>query len=197
MRTPGAVEHCPSCSVLLNGSLAGVFLVRIYSLAPDSTRALTSRILDCLSFLLSGMTSLTKIIGLKWAFSSFLLDLVFLPCLLVGVCRVFNMWASCNDLSKLLELSLCSLNLYLLLVFWFIYDKCISATAKSIVVLVASGTAADFVIFSRIWVIGNWCFPSFGRWVVRLASGWGFDIQRVRYIESFLLKSIPLGEIFV
>ena len=38
----------------LTGSLSNFALVRIYSLAPDSTRDLTSRVLDCLSFLSAG-----------------------------------------------------------------------------------------------------------------------------------------------
>ena len=50
-------------------------LVRIDSLAPGSTRDLTSLVLDCLSFLPSGMSSLTKIIGLKCTCSSFSLNL--------------------------------------------------------------------------------------------------------------------------
>ena len=60
------------------------------------------------------MTSLTKIIGLKCTCFSFLLDLVCLY-FLDGFSRLFNMGASFNALSKLLELSLCSLILDLLL----------------------------------------------------------------------------------
>ena len=110
VRTPAAVDHCHSCLVFLTDSLSALALARIYSVAPESTRALTSRVLECLSFLPAGMTSLTKIIGLKCTCFSFLLDLVCLT-FLDGFHRVFNMWASCNALSKLLELSLCSLML--------------------------------------------------------------------------------------
>ena len=89
VRTPAAVEHCRSCLVFLNGSLPDLALVRIYSLAPEYTRALTSRVLECLYFLPAGMTSLTNIIGLKCTCFSFLFDLVclsFLDCF----CGVFN-----------------------------------------------------------------------------------------------------------
>ena len=88
-RKPAAVDHCSSCLVFLTGSLSAFDLVRIYSLYPESTRALTNRVLDCLSFLTSGMTSLTKIIGLYCMCFNLLLDLVCLS-LLVGFCRVFN-----------------------------------------------------------------------------------------------------------
>ena len=74
-RTPAAVDHCCSCLVFLNVSLSAFTLVRIDSLDPESTRALTSRVLDCLSFLPSWITSLTKIIGLKCMCFSLLLDL--------------------------------------------------------------------------------------------------------------------------
>ena len=50
--------------------------MRIEPLAPESTRDLTSRVLDCLSFLPDVMTRLTKIIGLKCLCFSFSLDLV-------------------------------------------------------------------------------------------------------------------------
>ena len=114
VRIPAAVDHCRSYLVFLTGSFPALALARIYSLAPESTRALTSRVLDCISFLPAGTTSLKKIIGLKCTCFSFLLDLV---CLTIfdGFSRVFNRWASCNALSKLLELSLCSLMLDLLL----------------------------------------------------------------------------------
>ena len=75
MRTLEAVDHCCSLLVILAGSLSALALARIDSLAPESTRALTSRVLDCLSFLPAGMTSLTKIIGLKCLCFSFFLDL--------------------------------------------------------------------------------------------------------------------------
>ena len=113
-RTPAAVDHCRSWLVFLTGSLSALALARIDSLDPESTRDLTSRVLDCLSFLPSGMNSSTKIIGLKCTCFSFLLDLVWLT-ILDGFHRVFNRWASCNALFKLLELSLCYLMLDLLL----------------------------------------------------------------------------------
>ena len=114
VRTSATVDHCCSWLVFFNGSLPALSLVRIEPLAPESTRALTSRVLDCLYFFTAGMTSLTKIIGLKCTCFSFLLDLVCLS-FLYGFCRVFNMWASFNALSKWLELSLCSLIFDLLL----------------------------------------------------------------------------------
>ena len=114
VRTPAAVDHCRYCLVFLTSSLSALALSRIDSLAPESTRALTNQVLDCLSFLPAGMTSLTKIIGLKCTCFSFLLDLVYLN-FLAGFRRVFNRWASGNALSKLLELSLCFLILDLLL----------------------------------------------------------------------------------
>ena len=113
-RTPAAVDQCSYCLVFLTGSLSALDLARIDSLAPESTRDLNSRVLDCLSFLPSGMTSLTKIIGLKCMCFSFFLGLVWLITL-DGFRKVCNRWASCNALSKLLELSLCSLMLDLLL----------------------------------------------------------------------------------
>ena len=115
VRTPAAVDHCRSCLVFLTVILPALDLVRIDSLAPDSTRYLTSRVLDCLFFLPAGMTILTNIIGLKCTCFSFLLDLVCLS-FLDGFCRVFNRWSSFKALSKLLELSLCYL-LFDLLVF--------------------------------------------------------------------------------
>ena len=114
VRTPAAVDHCRYFLVFLTVSLSAFALARIDSLAPDSTRALTIRVLDCLSFLTAGITSLTKIIGLKCMCFSLFLDLVWLT-IFDGFCRVFNRWASCNALSKLLELSLCYLMLDLLL----------------------------------------------------------------------------------
>ena len=89
VRILAAVDHCRSCLVFLTGSLYDFDLVRIDSLAPESTRDLTSRVLDCLSFLPAGITSLIMIIGLKCTCFSFLLDLVCLS-LLFGFCRVFN-----------------------------------------------------------------------------------------------------------
>ena len=115
--TPEAVDQCCSWLVFLTCSLSAFALERIDSLAPESTRSFCSRVLDCLSFLTSGMTSLTKINGLKCKCFSFLLDLVNLSFLLVGFFRVFNSWASVIALSKLLELSFCSLSFYLLLGF--------------------------------------------------------------------------------
>ena len=89
VRTPADVEHCRSCLVFLTGSFSDLPLLRIDSLAPESTMALISRLLDCLSFLPAGMTSFTNIIGLECTSFSFLLDLVPLS-LLVGFRRVFN-----------------------------------------------------------------------------------------------------------
>ena len=60
VRTPAAVDHYRSFLVFLTGSLSALDLARIESLAPELTRALTIRFLDCLSFLPAGMTSLTK-----------------------------------------------------------------------------------------------------------------------------------------
>ena len=114
VRTPAAVDHCCYCLVFLTGSFSAFALVRIDSPAPESTRDLTSRVLDFLSILPALMTSLKKIIGLKWTFFSFLFDWVCLS-LLVGFLRVFNRWALCNDLSNLLELSVCYLMFDLLL----------------------------------------------------------------------------------
>ena len=116
VRTTADVDHCIYCLVFLTGSLYAFALMMIDSLYPESTRALTSRVLDCLYFFPSRMTILTKIIGLKYMCFNLLLDLVFLS-LLFGFSRLFNSWASCNSLSKLLELSVCSLIFYLLLVF--------------------------------------------------------------------------------
>ena len=83
VRTPAPVDHCCSCLVFLTGSVSAIGLVRIYSLSTESTRDLTSQVLECLSFLPSGMTSLTKITGQKCTCFSFLLGLVFLT-FLVG-----------------------------------------------------------------------------------------------------------------
>ena len=116
VRTPAAVDHCRSWLIFLAGSLSDLNLVRIDSLDPESTRALTSRVLGCLFFLSSGMTSLTKIIGLKCMCFSFLLYLVCLS-LLVEFYIVFSRWAPFNALSKLLELSVCYLIFYLILGF--------------------------------------------------------------------------------
>ena len=82
---------------------------------------------------------------------------------------------------------------------WFIYYKSLSETVDSIAVLAASGTDADFVIVSRIWIIGDWGFisPSSGRGIVRITAGQGFDIIRVNYIDSLLLISFLFGESFV
>ena len=90
VRTPAAVDRCRSCLVFLTGSLSDFALVMIDSLAPESTRALNSRVLDCLYLLPAGMNSLTNITGLKWTCFSFLLYLVCNFFLLVGFCRVFN-----------------------------------------------------------------------------------------------------------
>ena len=89
VRIPAAVDHCRSFLVFLTGILYDLALSRIDSLAPESTRALTSQVLDCLPLLPAGMTSLTKIIGLKCLCFSFFLDLVFLT-FLDGFCRVIN-----------------------------------------------------------------------------------------------------------
>ena len=114
--TPASVYQCRSCLVFLTDGLSAFNLVRIDLLAPELTRDLTSWVFECLSFLPSGMTSLKKIFVLKCMCFSFLLDLVCLY-FLVGFCRVFNRWASCNTLSKLLELSVCYLIFDLLLGF--------------------------------------------------------------------------------
>ena len=76
VRTTAAVDHCCSCLVFLTGILSALALARIDSLAPELARALTIRVLDCLSFSPAGMTSLTNIIGLKCTCFSFFLDLV-------------------------------------------------------------------------------------------------------------------------
>ena len=76
VRTPAAVDHCCSFLVFLTGSLSDLALARIESLAPELIRALTSRVLDFLSFLPAVMNSLTKIIGLKCMCFSLFLDLV-------------------------------------------------------------------------------------------------------------------------
>ena len=89
-RTPAAVDHCCSCLVLLTGIVSDFTLVMIYSLSPESTRYLISRVLYCLSFLPDVMNSLTKIIGVKWTCFSFLEDLDCLSFLLVGFCRLFK-----------------------------------------------------------------------------------------------------------
>ena len=60
VRIPEAVDHCRSILVFLTGNLSALALARIDSLAPESTRDLTSRVFDCLSFLPAGMTSLKK-----------------------------------------------------------------------------------------------------------------------------------------
>ena len=108
VKTPVSVDHCHYCLVFLTVRLSAFALVIIDSLAPELTRALTSQVLDCLSSLPAGMTSLTNIIGLKCMCFNFLLDLVCLSLLFV-FCRLFNRRASCNSLSNLLELSLCYL----------------------------------------------------------------------------------------
>ena len=90
VRTSAAVDHCCFYSVFLTERLSDFSLVIIYSLVPESTRDLTSRVLDCLSFLTAELTSLTKIIGLKCTSFSLLLDVVCLSFLLVGFCRLFN-----------------------------------------------------------------------------------------------------------
>ena len=76
VRTPAAVDHCNSCLVFLTGSSSDFALVSIDSLAPESTRAFNSQVLDCLYFLPAGITSLTNIIGLKCTCFSLLLDLI-------------------------------------------------------------------------------------------------------------------------
>ena len=116
VRTPADVDHCYSWLFFLTGSLSAFSLVEIDALAPESTRALTSWVLDCMYFFSAGMTSLTKIIGLKCMCFSFLFGFIFLSSL-VGFLRVFNRWSICNALSNLLELSVCSLIFYLLLGF--------------------------------------------------------------------------------
>ena len=76
VRTPAAVDHCCYFLVFFTCSLSDLALARIDSLAPESTRYLTSLVLDCLPFLPTVMTSFTKIIGLKCVCFSFFLDLV-------------------------------------------------------------------------------------------------------------------------
>ena len=90
VRTPAASDQCCSCLFFLTGSFSDFYFVVIDSLAPESTRYLNSRVLDCVSFLPTGVKSLTKIIGLKWTCFSFLLDLVCLYFLLVGFLCVLN-----------------------------------------------------------------------------------------------------------
>ena len=114
VRTPAAVDHCRSCLVFLTDYLYTLALARIDSLASELNRDFNSQVLDCFSFLPAGMTSLKNIIGLKCTCFSFFSDLVCLT-ILDGFCRVFNRWASCNALSKLLEQILCSLMLDFLL----------------------------------------------------------------------------------
>ena len=89
VRKPAAVDHWCYCLVFFTGSFFALALVRIDSLAPESTRSLNGQVLESMSFLSVGMTSLTKIIGLKCTCFSFLLYLVCLS-LLVGFCRVIN-----------------------------------------------------------------------------------------------------------
>ena len=86
--TPAVVDHCRSFLLSLTGSLSALALVIIDSLATELTRSLTRRVLDCLPFLPAGITSLTKIIGLKCLCFSFFLD--FLLTILDGLHRVFN-----------------------------------------------------------------------------------------------------------
>ena len=99
----------------LTGSLSALGLAIIDSLSRELTRALTSRVLDCMPFLPAGLTSLTKTIELKCFCFSLFLDLVCLT-IIDGLRRVFNRGASCNAVSKLFELSLCYLMLDVLLV---------------------------------------------------------------------------------
>ena len=89
VRTPAAVDHCRYFLVLLTCSLSALALVRIESLDPESTRDLTSRVLEFVLFLPAGMTSLKNIIGLKCTCFGFLLDLVCLS-FFDGFLRVFN-----------------------------------------------------------------------------------------------------------
>ena len=117
VRTPEAVDRCHSWLVFLPESFSGFALVRIDSLAPELTGDLNSRVLDCLFFLTAEMTSLTKIIGLKCTCFSLLLDFICLLFLLVFFHNLFNMWKSCNSLSKLLVLSVCYIIFDLLLGF--------------------------------------------------------------------------------
>ena len=114
VKTPAAVDHCHYCLVFLTDSLPSLASLRLDSLAPESTRDLTRRVLDCLPFFPAGITSLKKIIGLKCTCFIFLLDLVWLS-FLDGFCRLFNRWSSFNALSRLLELSFCYLIFDLLL----------------------------------------------------------------------------------
>ena len=114
VRTPAAVDHCRYFLVFLTGRLSALVLAIIDSLTPESTRALTRQAFDCLLFLPAGMNSLTKIIGLKCLCFSLFLDFVWIT-ILDGLRRVFNRWASCNAVSKLFELGLCSLMLDVLL----------------------------------------------------------------------------------
>ena len=105
--TPAAVDNCLSCLVFLTDSFSDIALLMIDSIAPQSTRAFTRQVSDFQYLLPSGMTKLTKIIGLKCTEFSDLLDLFCLSSL-VGFCRFLHMWSSCNALSKLLELIVCS-----------------------------------------------------------------------------------------
>ena len=81
VRTPAAVDHYHSFLVFLTGSLSALALAKIDSIAPESTRDLTRQVLDCLPFFPAGITSLTKIIGLKCLCFSLFLDLVCLTTL--------------------------------------------------------------------------------------------------------------------
>ena len=60
VRIPAVVVHFRSFLVFLTGILSALALARIDSLALESTRALTSQVLDCLSSLPAGMISLKK-----------------------------------------------------------------------------------------------------------------------------------------
>ena len=114
VRKPAAVDHYRSFLVFLTVILYSLYLARIDSLAPESTRALTRWVLDCLPLLPAGMTGSAKIIGLKCLCFSFFLDLVRLTTL-DGLRRLFNRWALFNAASKLFELSFCSFMLDLVL----------------------------------------------------------------------------------
>ena len=74
VRTPATVDHCRSFLAFLTGSVSAFVFVIIDSLAPDTTRELTSQVLDCNYFLPAVMNSLTNIIGLKWTCTFYWLD---------------------------------------------------------------------------------------------------------------------------
>ena len=191
VRTPAAVDHCRSFLVFLTGSFSILALARIDSLAPELTRALTRRVLDCLPFLPARMTSLTKIIGLKCLCFSFFLDLVCLT-ILDGLRRVFYRWASFNSVSKLFELSLCSLMLYVIFVKWSMIIKSLQPffQASSSVSVVLSLLLS---LPPRLWVVGHGIFL-LTRGILFLAA-WGVTFRVLQNDWSLLLRGCLVEDI--